>query len=114
MVAPSQLSADSDLADVFGAVGQGKISREPSRGTTMDDSELIRRISELAEEEHQLERSHAGEGLSPGEMERLRTLEVALDQCWDVLRQRRARRKVGQDPDDAVIRPSEVVEGYQQ
>ena len=80
----------------------------------MEDTELIQRISELAEEEHQLERSHASDGLSAAEKERLRSLEVALDQCWDVLRQRRARRSAGQDPDDAVVRPSEVVEGYQQ
>jgi hypothetical protein len=80
----------------------------------MDDAELIQRIGELADEEHRLERSHAGEGLSPAEVERLRSLEVALDQCWDVLRQRRARRQAGQDPDDATVRPSDVVERYQQ
>jgi hypothetical protein len=39
---------------------------------------------------------------------------VALDQCWDLLRQRRARREMGQDPDDARVRPPEVVERYQQ
>jgi hypothetical protein len=80
----------------------------------MEDTELIQRISELAEEEHQLERSHTSDGLNAAEKERLRSLEVALDQCWDVLRQRRARRSAGQDPDAAVVRPSEVVEGYQQ
>jgi len=80
----------------------------------MEDTELIQRISELAAEEHQLERSHAGDGLNAAEKERLRSLEVALDQCWDVLRQRRARRSAGQDPDDAVVRPADVVERYQQ
>jgi hypothetical protein len=44
----------------------------------------------------------------------MNSLEVALDQCWDCLRQRRARREAGQDPDAAAIRPGSVVEGYQQ
>jgi Protein of unknown function (DUF2630) len=80
----------------------------------MDDAEITQRISELIAEEHRLERSHAGDGLSDDELARLRSVEVALDQCWDVLRQRRARRHAGQDPDDASVRSPEVVEGYQQ
>jgi hypothetical protein len=81
----------------------------------MDDVEIVRRISELADEEHQLERSHSGEGrLSEDEVARLQDLEVALDQCWDLLRQRRARRSAGLDPDDAAVRPESTVEGYQQ
>lgn len=80
----------------------------------MDDSDLVQRISALADEEHALERSHAGDGLDEGELRRLRSVEVALDQCWDLLRQRRARRAAGQDPDGATVRPESVVEGYQQ
>lgn len=80
----------------------------------MDDAELIERITRLADEEHQLERSHAGDGLDAKETERLRSIEVALDQCWDVLRQRRARRRAGQDPDTAAVRSADVVEHYQQ
>jgi hypothetical protein len=80
----------------------------------MDDAEVVRRITELADEEHHLERSHAGAGLSEDELARLRDVEVALDQCWDLLRQRRARRSSGQDPDEADVRPTRVVEGYQQ
>ena len=80
----------------------------------MDDVEIVRRIGELADEEHHLESSHAGGALSDAEQARLRDLEVALDQCWDLLRQRRARRHAGQDPDDALVRPENVVEGYQQ
>jgi len=80
----------------------------------MDDAEIVRRIGELTDEEHQLERTHAGDPLSGDELDRLRSLEVALDQCWDLLRQRRARRSAGQDPDDAAVRPATVVEGYQQ
>ncbi len=82
--------------------------------TGMDDADIVRRISELAEEEHHLERSHAGEGLSQEEQARRRDLEVALDQCWDLLRQRRARRSSGLDPDDAQARPEEIVERYEQ
>lgn len=80
----------------------------------MDDLDIVHRIGQLSEEEHHLERSHAGKGLGPEEAERLRGIEVALDQCWDLLRQRRARRSAGQDPEDAAVRPEEVIEGYQQ
>jgi len=80
----------------------------------MDDTDIVRRISKLAEEEHGLERAHEGEELSGQEQERLREIEVALDQCWDLLRQRRARRNAGQDPDDVEVRPEGVVEGYRQ
>jgi hypothetical protein len=80
----------------------------------MDDLELVRRIGELTDEEHRLELSHTGSALSGKELERLRSIEVALDQCWDLLRQRRARREAGQNPDQAQVRPESVVEGYQQ
>lgn len=80
----------------------------------MEDQDVIRRITELADEEHQLERSHEGEGLSGDELARLREVEVALDQCWDLLRQRRARRNNGLDPDGAQVRPEGTVEGYRQ
>lgn len=79
----------------------------------MDDAEIVRRIGELVDEEHQLERVHAGEPAG-ADLARLKTVEVALDQCWDLLRQRRARRASGEDPDDATVRPEQVVEGYQQ
>ena len=80
----------------------------------MDDADLVRRINELADEEHRLERSHAAQALSDDERERLRGIEVALDQCWDLLRQRRARRSTGLDPDEATVRPADIVENYQQ
>ena len=80
----------------------------------MDDQEIVRRINELADEEHRLERTHAGTGLGEEELSRLQAIEVSLDQCWDLLRQRRARRSSGQDPDEAQVRPESVVEGYQQ
>ena len=80
----------------------------------MDDQEIVRRIGELADEEHRLERTHAGAPLGDDEPKRMRELEVALDQCWDLLRQRRARRDAGQDPDAASARSENTVEGYQQ
>jgi hypothetical protein len=80
----------------------------------MDDAEIVHRISKLAEEEHQLERSHAGDGLSEAELKRLHDVEVSLDECYDLLRQRRARRSAGENPDEAEARPEGVVEGYLQ
>jgi hypothetical protein len=80
----------------------------------MDDAEIVKRITELADEEHRLERAHVGEGLSADEADRMRAVEVALDQCWDLLRQRRARRHAGDEPDEAAVRPPEIVERYQQ
>jgi uncharacterized protein YjaG (DUF416 family) len=80
----------------------------------MDDLEIVHRISQLADEERSLEQAHTGKELSDDELGRLHAVEVALDQCWDLLRQRRARRNAGQDPDDAEVRPPGVVEGYRQ
>lgn len=80
----------------------------------MDDDEIVRRISALADEEHRLERSHAGAELSVEDAQRRDAIAVSLDQCWDLLRQRRARRDAGQDPDIADVRPESTVEHYQQ
>ncbi len=81
----------------------------------MDDNAVLNRINELVtEEERLLESSRDIEGLSEADDARLKAVEVALDQCWDLLRQRRARRRAGQDPDAATVRPEEVVERYQQ
>ncbi len=80
----------------------------------MRDAEVLERIRQLVDEEHRLETSHVGQEPTPEEEARLREVEVALDQCWDLLRQRRARRASGQDPDEAAVRPATVVEGYKQ
>jgi Protein of unknown function (DUF2630) len=80
----------------------------------LDDREIVARITGLVDEEHELEKTHVGKGLSPAETERLRSVEVQLDQCWDLLRQRRARREFGQDPDEAMVRDGNTVERYQQ
>jgi hypothetical protein len=78
----------------------------------MADEQVIERINELAHEEHALWEREAQGGLSPDEQERLKHLGVQLDQCWDLLHQRRARRNAGQDPDDASVRDERTVEGY--
>ena len=80
----------------------------------MDDNEIVRRIHQLVDDEHQLSAKHQGESASEEDVRRMRELEVALDQCWDLLRQRRARREAGLAPDDARVRSEGVVEGYQQ
>lgn len=78
----------------------------------MKDSDVKARIDELAREEHDLfEREARGEATG-GDRERLKQLEVTLDQCWDLLRQRRARRSAGLDPDEARVRDARTVEGY--
>ena len=80
----------------------------------MKDNEIVHRIGELVDEEHKLEKSHVGRGLSDEEIDRMKSIEVDLDQCWDLLRQRRARRSAGQNPDEAQVRAESVVEHYQQ
>ena len=64
----------------------------------MDDRTIIEHIDRLDDDEH----------------EKLRTIEVTLDQCWDLLRQRRARRAAGLDADEAAVRDASTVEGYRQ
>jgi hypothetical protein len=81
----------------------------------MDDKDIMGRISDLIDTEHQLRSQHArGELTSEQERERLRSAEEALDQCWDLLRQRRAKRQYGENPEGAEARPVSEVEGYQQ
>lgn len=75
----------------------------------MDDKEISSRISALIDEEHKLERA----GHEP-DHQRLQAIDVELDTCWDLLRQRRARRAAGENPDDAEARTGNVVEGYLQ
>jgi hypothetical protein len=78
----------------------------------MDDQDVLGRINEIAHEEHALwEKEGRGE-TSEAEQKRLRELGVTLDQCWDLLHQRRARRAAGQDPDQASVRDPGTVEGY--
>jgi Protein of unknown function (DUF2630) len=80
----------------------------------MDDTQVLGRIDELVAEEQRLYERKSHGRLEPGDHERLGEIEVALDRCWDLLRQRRARREFGLDPDDARTRSAETVEHYQQ
>jgi hypothetical protein len=81
----------------------------------MDDIQIHQRITELIQAEHELRAKVAsGELSSAQERTELKAAEEALDQCWDLLRQRQARRQYGQDPDGAAVRPVPEVEGYQQ
>jgi uncharacterized protein DUF2630 len=80
----------------------------------MDDSQIHGSIEQLVAEEHELwERESAGSA-SEADRQRLQQLKVSLDQCWDLLRQRRALREAGRDPDVADLRRPGVVEGYEQ
>ena len=84
-------------------------------GKHMDDREIMTRIDGLIQTERELRTQlAAGQLSSEQERERLRSAEEALDQCWDLLRQRRARREFGENPDEAAVRPPAEVEGYQQ
>jgi len=75
------------------------------------DQSVLQRINELVGREHQI---LTREIKSEEDQRRLRALQVELDQCWDLLRQRRALRTVGQDADNAQVRPQEIVEKYEQ
>ncbi|HEY5355119.1 MAG TPA: DUF2630 family protein [Streptosporangiaceae bacterium] len=81
----------------------------------MDDKEILGHIDELIQTEHEL-RTRVAEGQlsSDEERSRLRQVEESLDQCWDLLRQRRARREFGEDPGGSEGRPASEVEGYLQ
>jgi hypothetical protein len=81
----------------------------------MDDKEILANIDELIQTEHDLRaKLAAGEITSQDEHDRLAATEQALDQAWDLLRQRRARREFGQNPEEAQLRPAGEVEGYRQ
>jgi hypothetical protein len=80
----------------------------------MDDETVLSQIERLSTEEQELEESHHGEPLSAEQHARLKEVEVQLDQTYDLLRQRRARRAAGLDPDDAAVRREGVVENYLQ
>ena len=81
----------------------------------MADEAVHERIEQLVAEEHELfQRAEGDSGLSDEEHRRLETIRVGLDQCWDLLRQRRALREAGRDPSAAHVRAPGTVEGYEQ
>jgi hypothetical protein len=81
----------------------------------MDEHDILQQIQALVAREHQLRsESQNGRVSQAKEQAQLRQLEESLDQCWDLLRQRRARREFGQDPDASAARPVDEVEKYLQ
>lgn len=80
----------------------------------MADEDILSRIDELVAEEHALRERAPSHGLNDDDRTRMRQLEEQLDQCWDLLRQRRARVEAGDDPDMATSRPIAEVESYEQ
>jgi hypothetical protein len=84
----------------------------------VSDESIASRIEGLVAEEHSLRSREQADSADAGaladERERLRAVEVELDRCWDLLRQRRALREAGSDPDEATTRDANTVERYQQ
>jgi len=80
----------------------------------MDDAQIHGTIEELVAEEHRLWARASDGSATEADRERLSELRISLDQCWDLLRQRRALREAGLDADVATPRSDEVVEGYDQ
>ena len=80
----------------------------------MDDSQIHASIERLVAEEHGLWEREAAGSAGEADLARAQELKVSLDQCWDLLRQRRALREAGRDPDAAQARPRDVVERYEQ
>ncbi|GAB3283871.1 DUF2630 family protein [Sinomonas notoginsengisoli] len=79
------------------------------------DKDIQNRIRDLLDEEHSLRAAHtAGTGKDETTSSRLNEVETQLDQCWDLLRQRRAKREFGEDPDEAAVRPPTIVENYRE
>src|SRR2546426_5759105 len=98
--------------DEGGCLSRNDDSGKTEQGGVMDDHEVLGRINELAREEHELFERESHGKVTDADRERLRRLEVTLDQCWDLLRQRRARRAAGLNPDEARVRDEKTVAGY--
>ena len=79
----------------------------------MNESDILTQIRALMDSEHEL-RATAQRADAAAAAAQLRSVEEALDQCWDLLRQRRARQEFREDPDGATVRPVQEVEGYLQ
>jgi hypothetical protein len=80
--------------------------------TDRSDAGVFERINDLAREEHELWQKESQKKATDADRERLAELNVLLDQCWDLLHQRRGLRDAGRNPDDAQVRPAGVVENY--
>ena len=90
----------------------GTVSREKAimRDET-EDQAVLKAIQQLAAEEHRL---YEHEHLTDTDRARLDKINIELDQCWDLLRQRQALRNAGRNPNEAQVRPPEIVENYEQ
>jgi hypothetical protein len=80
----------------------------------MEDTQIHTTIEQLVAEEHELWQREAAGNAGESDRQRLQQVQVSLDQCWDLLRQRRALRDAGRDPGSAEVRRPEVVERYEQ
>ena len=80
----------------------------------MDDAQVHGSIEKLVAEEHELWDREAAGDATDADRQRLESIKVSLDQCWDYLRQRRALREAGRAPGAADVRSPEVVETYEQ
>ena len=80
----------------------------------MEDGQIHGTIEQLVAEEHELWEHEASGNATDADRQRLEELKISLDQCWDLLRQRRALREAGLDPEAAQARPDDVVENYRQ
>ena len=78
----------------------------------MEDGQIHGTIEQLVAEEHELWEREASGNATDGDRLRLGEVKVSLDRCWDLLRQRRAKREFGENPDEAQVRPEGTVEGY--
>ena len=78
----------------------------------MVDENVTQQINSLANEEHDLFERESHGKLTDADREKLQHLQTLLDQCWDLLRQRRAKREFGQDPDEAQPRREKIIKGY--
>ena len=76
-----------------------------------EDQPVLQHIQQLAAEEHRL---YGHEALTDADRARLAKIKIELDQCWDLLRQRQALRNAGRNPNEAHVRPPEIVENYEQ
>jgi hypothetical protein len=78
----------------------------------VDDKKVTDHIDQLAREEHELFEREAKGKASEADREKLKRIQADLDQCWDLLRQRRAKREFGQDPEQAHLRDPKIIKGY--
>jgi len=115
--APGTIRALSSLCLLRNASGHGlricrrSSQKETSMANETKDQPVLGHIDRLVKEE---ERLYAQSALTDDDRDRLAKIKVELDQCWDLLRQRRALREFGRDPEQAKVRPPKVVENYEQ